>query len=255
MVIHRSGRYRVRLATTGADVIRCQQLRYLAFIGQRGLDEGPAATGLDRDEFDTICQHVMVENARTGRLVCCFRILSLRDGREITRSYSAKYYELSKLAAYPGPMIEIGRFCIHPAFCDPGILRAAWRAMSRIADRNRAELLFGCSSFHGIDAGVYQDAFALLTQDHLAPNRWLPRVKAPCVFRFTRKQTMRWPDKKQALRRMPPLLRSYLGMGGWVSDHAVIDNDLNTLHVFTGVEINLMRPGRARQLRRAGAAM
>jgi putative hemolysin len=58
---------------------------------------------------------------------------------------------------------------------------------------------------------------------------------------------------KLARRSMPPLLRSYLGMGGWVSDHAVIDNELNTLHVFTGVEINMMRPGRVRQLRRAEA--
>jgi putative hemolysin len=61
------------------------------------------------------------------------------------------------------------------------------------------------------------------------------------------------PDMKQALRRMPPLLRTYLVMGGWVSDHAVIDNDLNTLHVFTGVEIKRMPPKRARLLRRAGA--
>ena len=36
--------------------------------------------------------------------------------------------------------------------------------------------------------------------------------------------------------KMPPLLRAYLLMG-WVSDHAVIDNKLNTLHVFTGLEV------------------
>jgi len=52
---------------------------------------------------------------------------------------------------------------------------------------------------------------------------------------------------------MPPLLRSYLAMGGWVSDHAVIVNELNTLHVFTGVEIARMPAGRARLLRRAGS--
>ena len=50
---------------------------------------------------------------------------------------------------------------------------------------------------------------------------------------------------------MPPLLRSYLVMGGWVSDHAVVDNDLNTLHVFTGLEISAIPPGRARLLRAA----
>ena len=48
---------------------------------------------------------------------------------------------------------------------------------------------------------------------------------------------------------MPPLLRSYLTMGGWVSDHAVVDRDLNTLHVFTGLEIASIPAARAKALR------
>ncbi|MEO1611738.1 MAG: ornithine-acyl-ACP acyltransferase, partial [Pseudomonadota bacterium] len=56
-------------------------------------------------------------------------------------------------------------------------------------------------------------------------------------------------DMKLANGRMPPLLRTYLMMGGWVSDHAVVDNDLNTLHVFTGLEIKRVPKARARLLR------
>ena len=48
---------------------------------------------------------------------------------------------------------------------------------------------------------------------------------------------------------MPPLLRTYLSMGGWVSDHAVVDRQMNTLHVFTGVEISAIPPARKRLLR------
>jgi putative hemolysin len=253
MPIFRAGKYKARMAASSADVTRCQQLRYLAFIEGRGLHADTAAPQLDRDEFDAICRHVMIEEARSGTLVCCFRFLPLNDGSEISLSYSAKYYELSKLAAYPGRMVEMGRFCIHPAYRDPNILRSAWAAMSRFVDQEGVELLFGCSSFHGVDAEAYMDAFALLKEKHLAPKRWLPRVKAPNVFRFARKLKPRRPDMKLALRCMPPLLRSYLVMGGWVSDHAVIDNELNTLHVFTGVEIKRVPKKRARLLRRAGA--
>ena len=59
----------------------------------------------------------------------------------------------------------------------------------------------------------------------------------------------RTPDLGRAMRAMPPLLRSYLAMGGWVSDHAVVDRDLGTMHVFTGVEIAKVPPSRARLLR------
>jgi len=252
MPIFLAGKYKTRMAETEADVTACQQLRYLAFIEQRGLGRADDPVRLDRDNYDADCRHVMVEEARTGKLVCCFRMLALPDGSQIARSYSARYYNLSRLAAYPGRMVEMGRFCIHPAYRDPNILRVAWGAMSRFIDREGVELIFGCSSFHGVDAEAYRDAFALLAEKHLAPKRWLPRPKAPNVFRFARLLRFWRPDLKQALRRMPPLLRSYLAMGGWVSDHAVIDAELNTLHVFTGVEVKQVPEGRARLLRRAG---
>ncbi|MEM9145105.1 MAG: GNAT family N-acyltransferase [Pseudomonadota bacterium] len=248
-----AGRYRSRLAETSEDVLACQQLRHLAFVSGRGLEIGPGngPNGVDVDEFDPLCRHVMVEDARSGQLVCCFRMMPLANGSGISHSYSAKYYELSGLAGYPGPMVEMGRFCIHPAHRDPDILRVAWAAMTRFVDSEKVELLFGCSSFHGIEADDYADAFALLKERHLAPKRWLPRVKAPKVFRYASMLRLKKPDLKLALKRMPPLLRTYLTMGGWVSDHAVIDNELNTLHVFTGVEVARMPPARKRLFLRA----
>jgi hypothetical protein len=124
--------------------------------------------------------------------------------------------------------------------------------MTAFVDREGVELLFGCSSFMGTEAERYRDAFALLSQRHLAPRRWWPRVKAPEVFRFARRLAGRKPDLKRAMLGMPPLLRTYLVMGGWVSDHAVVDRDLNTMHVFTGLEIRKVPPARARLLRGVG---
>ncbi|MEQ9055524.1 MAG: GNAT family N-acyltransferase, partial [Roseovarius confluentis] len=212
--------------------------------------KGDEATGaLDQDSFDCICTHILVEDTTDNRLICSFRMLPLNGGDEIERSYSAQFYELSALRAFPGRMVEMGRFCVHPEARDPDILRLAWAAMTRYVDENEVELLFGCSSFKGTDADTYLDAFAMLKDRHLAPRRWLPRVKAPSVFRFAQALRLRKPDAKQAMLRMPPLLRTYLVMGGWVSDHAVVDRQMNTLHVFTGLEINAIPAARKRLLR------
>ena len=243
----KTGRYGARLAETAEDVEAAQRLRYAAFIAGTGAQTEGRDNGLDRDDFDGICCHVLVEETGTGRLVCCFRLLPLTDGCEISRSYSAQYYELSALEAFDGRMVEMGRFCIHPEVKDPDVLRVAWGAMTRYVDDEKVEMIFGCSSFKGTEAEAYMDAFALLRERHLAPNRWLPRVKAPKVFRFG--ALLKRPDAKQAMLRMPPLLRTYLMMGGWVSDHAVVDPDLNTLHVFTGLEIGAIPPARAKLLR------
>ncbi|MEQ8292000.1 MAG: GNAT family N-acyltransferase [Roseovarius sp.] len=239
----RKGRYSTRVAETEADIRAAQRLRFAAF------KQGEDVPGIDADEFDDICTHILVEESGTGRLVCCFRMLPLTGGSEIGRSYSAQFYELSALKEFEGPMVEMGRFCIHPDARDPDILRVAWGAMTRFVDENGVEMLFGCSSFKGTDAELYADAFAMLKDRHLAPRRWLPRVKAPSVFRFAQKLRLRKPDAKLAMLGMPPLLRTYLLMGGWVSDHAVVDRQMNTLHVFTGLEIAAIPPTRKRLLR------
>lgn len=232
------GRYWARLAESPQDVAEAQALRACAF----GLD------GPDCDSFDDICSHVLVYDGRDCALVCCFRMLILQGGRDVGGSYSAQFYGLSALEAFPGRMVEIGRFCIHPDRGDPDILRVAWGAMTAFVDDNEIEMLFGCSSFAGTETTEYLDAFAMLKARHLAPKRWLPRVKAPDVFRYAAR-LRRKPDTKKAMRRMPPLLRTYLMMGGWVSDHAVVDRHMNTLHVFTGLEIGTIPPARKRLLR------
>ena len=236
-----SEKYQVRLAKNPSDILAAQKLRYIAF----GL---AAATKVDQDVFDDRCTHVLVEEQKTGRVVCCFRLLHLNDGSDIEKSYSAQHYELSALHSYSGKLVEMGRFCIHPEVMDPDVLRLAWGALTKYVDQEGVDLLFGCASFQGTNASDYIDAFAMLRDKYLAPKRWLPRVKAPNVFCFAARLRCK-PDMKKALRRMPPLLRSYLLMGGWVSDHAVVDSHLNTLHVFTGIEIGSIPPARKRLLR------
>lgn len=236
MIHLEKGRYVARQAETKAEIEAAQALRALCF--------GVAS---DVDAYDEQSTHILIKDLETDTLVCCYRLLALR-GADLPHSYAAQFYELSALQSYEGLMMELGRFCVSPAHHDPDILRLAWAALTEFVDRAGVEMLFGCSSFAGVVADEYLDAFAVLRARHLAPKRWLPRVKAPDVFRFAAR-LRRKPDMRKAMLRMPPLLRTYLLMGGWVSDHAVVDHQMNTLHVFTGVEISAIPPARKRLLR------
>lgn len=232
------GRYTAILTAEPEQVRRAQTFRARCF---------ELAHPSDADSFDDGCVHVLIEEQNTDRLVACFRMLGL-TGSEIDISYSAQFYELSALSEFDGSMVELGRFCVDPSCRDADVLRLAWAVVTRFVDDRDAQLLFGCSSFHGTETSRYLDAFAWLKDRHLAPRRWLPRVKAPDVFRFAARLRRR-PDVKKALVHMPPLLRTYLLMGGWVSDHAVVDHHMNTLHVFTGVEVKEIPAARKKWLR------
>lgn len=248
-VMLRKGGYAARIARNPADLVAAQRLRHLCFIERGGV--APRPDRREGDSFDQSCSHVLVEDQRTGQLVCCFRLMLLQDGADIGRSYAGQYYDLKGLETYPGAMAELGRFCIHPDSRDPDVLRVAWAAITRFVDDANVALLFGCSSFAGTSSEVYSDAFDMLSERHIAPPRWRPGIKAPHVLRFVERFEARdrMTDRREGMLRMPPLLRSYLAMGGWVSDHAVVDADLNTLHVFTGLEIRAIPAARARALR------
>src|SRR5690606_34919586 len=100
----------------------------------------------------------------------------------------------------------------------------------------------------GTEPRPYRDVFALLNHEYLAPHDWRPGVRRGEIHDF-RTVTPTNSDRRHALAAMPSLLRSYLTMGGRVSDHAVIDRVLNTLHIFIGLEISHIPESRKRLLR------
>ncbi|KAF0677524.1 GNAT family N-acetyltransferase [Profundibacterium mesophilum] len=242
-IILEKGALRARLAQDAGDVAAAQRLRGQAFLAERG-----DADRCDADAFDARCTHVLIEERESGTLVGCFRLLFLTRGAEIGGSYSAQFYDLSGLAAYGGPMAELGRFCAAPGRGDPDIVRLAWGALTRLIETRGAGMLFGCTSFRGADPTLYADAFGLLLARHLGPASWRPEPKAREVVPFTSIAPER-PDLKRAARATPALLRAYLAMGGWVGDHAVIDRSLDTVHVFTALEVAAIPEGRMRLLR------
>ena len=236
------GRYVAQLAQDAEDVALAQGLRHLAFHASRGQAKWDAR---DADSFDAHARHLLVRLGPDGALVACCR-LQVFQGAQIEDSYSAQFYDLHRLARFPGPMMEVGRFCLHPDCHDPDVLRLAWAALAQLVEAQGIGLLFGCSSFDGADAARHGAALWGLVA-RIGPEVWRPGIRAPeIVMLHDCAPPQGVPDRASA---PPALLRTYLGMGGWVSDHAVLDRDLDTLHVMTGVEIDAIPPARARALR------
>jgi putative hemolysin len=238
----RRGRYIARIASLPEDTTAAQNLRRLVFLRASVPDRS------DTDSFDASHSHMLIEDQQTGELVCCYRFLVMRSGAEVPCSYAAQHYDLTTLSRFWGPLVEMGRFCIRPGLRDPDILRLAWAAMTMIVDRESAEMLFGCASFRGAFPERHRHGLAYLAAGHIAPDSWRPDVRAAEVV-WLNAGDGRPFDLKSGMQGLPSLLRSYLQMGGRVSDHAVIDRDLDTLHVFTGVEVRSIPPVRKRLLR------
>ena len=232
----RKGKLIARLAEGPGDLDRVMAFRRMAF---------PRVGGREEDAQDALSAHVIVEG-ETGMLAY-FRVMLFGWGAGLAQGYAARFYDVGPLAGYARPIAEIGRFCVTPGGVHPDVLRLAWGAMARLVDAGKAGLLVGCSSFRGAGWEMHRAGLALLAAEFVGPGAHLPGRKAAEVVDLASAGPL--GDRRAALAGLPPLLRTYLGMGAWVSDHAVVDRDLDTLHVFTCVEVDQVPAARAASLR------
>lgn len=220
--------FRARLAQGAGDILRAQSLRTLAFRRPAG--------SLDADQFDSGLRHVMIET-REGALVATFRTAVFDAGDDLSKSYAAQHYDLSIFGAQPGRKAEVGRLCLHPKADHPDILRLCWAMLAQLVVGQGLGHLFGCTSFSGSDPAGHSGAFAHLADHALGPPHLRPSARSANRIPLAGLQA----DPKG----IPNLLRFYLGLGGWVADHAIIDTDLDTVHVFTALDLSALSPSKA----------
>ena len=192
-----------------------------------------AGRGHDRDVHDDLGHHVNIREACTGELAACLRC-HVHDPAEVGQGYTAQFYDLSALHRYPRPLVEVGRFCVAPKFAlHPDVVRLAWSAVTQIVGDHHAGLLFGCTS---IDPNLVRQP---RTKEH---PRWQVTPLGSGVLLAAH-------EIGDLTKGRLTLLDLYLRMGGWVTERAVRDPDLGTLHVFTALEVDAFPQGRARRLR------
>lgn len=276
MPVVRGGALVVRLAQSPQDLARVLAGRMAAFPGDLGWDSFDAnarhlmvLAKSDSDEGADLAGGGWGETAargdsdadQEGALLGACRITLLTPETLWQNSYSAQFYDLTGLASKGGLSVEPGRFWLAPEL-PPALaldaLRLIWLMLGQIVQRHEARWLLGCSSFQKADWRLHQQPLALLVQSHLGPKALAPQAEARDLTGIGPGYTGlpysglvgAVSDRKAALTGLPPLLRFYLSLGAWVSDHAVLDAYLDTLHVFTCVDVQTIPAARQSSLLR-----
>ncbi len=244
------GRFAASLANDPDQMAAVQRLRATRFRTQ--------GTPGDLDRFDALCHHLIICNPPDTTPLGVARLRVLTGPEDIMGCYSGQFYDLGALAQSGQRLVEVGRICIDADYAhDLDVVRILLAALTRITSVCGADMLMGCASFAGAKPERHADALRYLFDRHLGPVALRPGKRIG-VMHVADMDTR--PPRQTDLRQVPALLRLYLGMGGWVSDHAVCDQDLDTVHIFTAVQVNSIPSARLRALHaltsddRAGAA-
>ena len=234
--LDRSAALEVRLATSPREVEEAQRLRYDIFYREMSAKPSPemAASGRDFDEYDPICDHLLVvDHDEGGRIVATYRLMTSEGAARSKGFYTSGEYDISAmLRARAGQkLLELGRSCVLKPYRTGPTMQLLWRGLLVYLLRNDIALMFGCASLPGTDPNALALQLSYLYHFHLTPEA--ERVRA-LPERYVSMNLMAKGDidEAEALRALPPLIKGYVRTGSTVGDGAVIDHQFGTTDVF-----------------------
>ena len=233
----------VRLATSAAEIEAAQHLRYRVFYEEMGAKPTAemAAGRRDFDAFDDVCDHLLVIDPKSSDpfgVVGTYR-LSRRESPKFRTFYSASEYDVGLIAAFPGRVLELGRSCVDAGYRTKSTMQILWGGIAGYVFTHGIDLMFGCTSFPGTDPAKLAEPLSYLYHNHLAPTDLRPRA-LPDQFIEMNRLPAEQLHARRALAALPPLIKGYLRLGGFVGDGAVIDHQFNTTDVCVIVQTALV---------------
>ena len=146
------GRYRLRFAESAKDREAACRLRFKVFNIELGEGlEISYHTGLDVDRFDTVCEHLLVEDKTSRRVVGTYRMQSGNTAARCLGYYSEQEFCLAPYEPLRPGILELGRASIDREHRTPEVLMLLWRGIAQYATDMGLRYLLGCSSLNSND--------------------------------------------------------------------------------------------------------
>ncbi|MBN2979265.1 GNAT family N-acetyltransferase [Pseudomonas fluorescens] len=218
------GKLSIGLVNTREQLREVQALRYKVFNETFQTPALANAQALNVDEFDSYCDHLMVRDTTTGRVVGTYRVMSPTAARHMGHHYSEKEFDLSRLDPLRAHTIEAGHACVHPDYRSGSVIMMLWSGLATYMQREGCNYLMGCASVSLADGGHHASAiYHSFTPEQFAPPEYRVTPYVPFAVHEV---------KAEKPASMPPLLKGYLRSGAWVCGEPARDTDFQTADFF-----------------------
>jgi putative hemolysin len=221
------------LANSEALIKEAQALRYRVFAREMGAKLKTEAEGLDYDEVDSYCDHLIVYDNVNKKIVGYTRLLNQYQAQRLGRFYSQNEFNLDQVLALPGRFLEIGRTCVDPDYRGGAVLTTLWSALVQYALEGEFNYLLGCASITPGPSGFAVDAvYRNIDAKNMAPAsiQVKPSIPVPNDLRCQRDES-----------GIPPLLKAYLRFGALICGEPYWDKDFNCMDLFVLLPLDQLK--------------
>jgi putative hemolysin len=250
------GQYRLRLAATAEDRESACRLRFKVFNIELGEGlESSYHTGLDVDRFDTVCEHLLVEDKSSRRVVGTYRMQSGETAARHLGYYSEQEFCLTPYEPLRPGILELGRASIDREHRTPEVLMLLWRGIAQYATDMGLRYLLGCSSLNSNDPAegwqMYRQlenfrvprefettptaAFACPAEPQDADMQDADAQLSPCQ---TDRSDVLATQAVQS--KVPKLLKTYLAIGARIAAAPAWDREFRTIDLLTLLDLKML---------------
>jgi len=230
----RHGPYIGKFAITNDELAAALRLRFEVFNLE--LKEGlqsAYSSGYDRDEFDAVCDHLIVQHIPSEKVVGTYRLQTgIRAGKNLGY-YSQREFDFTPYQTLRPTLVELGRACIHREHRSTDVLYLLWRGIAEYAVKHGSRFLIGCSSLTSQDPAHGTAVYKRLLD-------W--QVEEPLWTTPHSSFTMPIVHSTSADDRVPKLLRTYLAIGAKICGPPAIDREFKTIDFLTLLDLDRLHP-------------
>ncbi len=229
-VYQSTDKFILKTAESPFELRQVLKLRHEIFY--RELQDRSHATLLDFDEFDSICDHLIIIDRKSKRIVGTYRVISSTFS---DRFYSQGEFELAGVLNQSGNKLELGRACIAQEFRTGTIINLLWKGIAEYILKTNSEYLFGCASVQTVDAVVASRLLALLRDKELAIDGLgvRPTEKYQCKL-------PRVAADESLQKEIPSLIQSYILAGAKFYGEPALDVDFHCFDFFMMLKVSEM---------------
>ncbi len=241
------GRYRLRVAESLEDRDAACRLRFKVFNIELGEGlECSYQTGLDVDRYDSVCQHLLVEDKLSRKVVGTYRMQTGETAARHEGYYSEQEFVLAPYEPLRSGILELGRAAVDREHRTPEVLTLLWRGIAQYATAMGLRYLLGCSSMNSNNPAEGWQMYRQIDRYRVPPEfETVPTAAYACPV----EGSMGEGDGAQQPAKVPKLLKTYLALGARIAAPPAWDREFHTIDFLTLLDLHtLARAARERFL-------
>jgi len=223
---------KVVLAQSQEQIDQARRLRYRIFFNEMSgnPDDDMIKSQMDGDEYDAVCDHLLVIDTTKEKVVGTYRLLGRAGAAKVGKFYTQNEFIIDPLLESQDGILELGRSCVDREYRSKATIQLLWRAIAAYMNYYEIRYLFGCASFSGVDVEAIAEELSYLHHYHSTPED-ISISALPEHYIEMNSLPAESLDVKAIMKRLPALIKGYLRVGCYIGSGAFIDYDCQTTDV------------------------